>query len=469
MSRKLFAFLLRLYPPNFREEYGDEYLRLLRDRARDETGILGSGRLGFDLIVDLIASLPREYRLAHAAPVRNTAVSSDVPTFFSFDDAAPGRGPLLFGALVSLITLMSFPILANHFGNLQPPHGWNYAPAGMYEEDGSDRRPLSSGRQQATVKPQQSAAPQTRDEGIQTKDEPFDAATRHRIVTNLIASLKQHYDDRAVAEKAATALRVHEQNGDYNRVSSAADFAQVLTSDLRHATDDNDLEIVFTRRMIPDRPRASMPQPPPAYAAEMQRLNCTFEKVEILPHNIGYVKLNSFPHSSVCQETATAALAKVNNADAVIVDLRDNRGGFPGMVKLIANYLFDHPEYLYSPIDNITKESWTNSPVAGSNLIHKPIFVLTSSHTISAAEEFTFNLKMLKRAVIIGETTAGGAHAASLHAIGDNLYLGTVDVRPINPYSKHDWNQTGIEPDVKVSGAEALNKAEELAERNKRK
>ncbi|MBV9074585.1 MAG: S41 family peptidase [Acidobacteria bacterium] len=159
----------------------------------------------------------------------------------------------------------------------------------------------------------------------------------------------------------------------------------------------------------------------------------------------------------------------MNDADTVMFDLRDNRGGFPGMGKLIANYLFDHPEYLYSPIENTTRESWTNSPVAGSNLAHKPLFILTSSHTISAAEQFTFNLKMLKRATIVGETTAGGAHAATLHAIGDNLYLGTVDVRPINPYSKHDWNETGIEPDVKVSAAEALTRAVELAERDNRK
>lgn len=104
-----------------------------------------------------------------------------------------------------------------------------------------------------------------------------------------------------------------------------------------------------------------------------------------MPHNIGYVKLNSFPSPSLCHKRIIEALAKMNNADAVIFDLRDNRDGFPGMGKLIANYLFDHPEYLYSPIDNTTRESWTNSPVAGSNLMHKPVFVLTSSQTISAA------------------------------------------------------------------------------------
>jgi len=59
------------------------------------------------------------------------------------------------------------------------------------------------------------------------------------------------------------------------------------------------------------------------------------------------------------------AMAKLNDADALIFDLRDNRGGFPSMVSLIAAYLFDHPEYMYCPLENTTAESWTHSPVPG--------------------------------------------------------------------------------------------------------
>jgi C-terminal processing protease CtpA/Prc len=126
------------------------------------------------------------------------------------------------------------------------------------------------------------------------------------------------------------------------------------------------------------------------------------------------------------------------------------------MVSLIAAYLFDHPEYLYCPLEDTTAESWTHSPVPGNKLADKPVYVLTSSQTISAAEQFAYNLKMLKRATLVGETTAGRAHAADLHSIGDNFYVATLKVRAINPYSKGDWNDTGIEPDVKTSAPDAL-------------
>ena len=72
---------------------------------------------------------------------------------------------------------------------------------------------------------------------------------------------------------------------------------------------------------------------------------------------------------------------------------------------------------------------------------------------------------MLKRATLIGETTAGANHAANLHAIGDNFYVATVEVRAINPYSKSNWNDTGVEPDFKVRSLDALTAALRLVDK----
>jgi hypothetical protein len=64
MSEKLYSLLLKLYPNHFRRAYGDEALRLVLDRARDEKGFLCRLRLWLDLLVDLAISLPREYSKA---------------------------------------------------------------------------------------------------------------------------------------------------------------------------------------------------------------------------------------------------------------------------------------------------------------------------------------------------------------------------------------------------------------------
>jgi C-terminal processing protease CtpA/Prc len=201
----------------------------------------------------------------------------------------------------------------------------------------------------------------------------------------------------------------------------------------------------------------------------LERENCTFETVKILPHHIGYLKLNSFPDVSICRSTAVAAMAALNGADAVIFDLRDNHGGYPEMVMLIAAYLFDHPEYMYSPREAPTERLWTRSPVAGNRLADKPVYVLISGTTWSAAEQFSYDLKVLKRATLVGERTRGGAHAGVFYLIDDHFGMGIPEVKAVNPFSKTDWEGVGVEPDVKVMAGEALGTAMRLAAERLRK
>jgi retinol-binding protein 3 len=157
-------------------------------------------------------------------------------------------------------------------------------------------------------------------------------------------------------------------------------------------------------------------------------------------------------------------MASLNHADAIIFDLRENRGGYSTMVSLIAAFLFDHPEYMYDPRVSPTPQSWTLSPVAGNRLADKPVYVLTSASTISAAEQFCYDLKMLKRVTLVGETTHGSAHAGVFHRIDDHFGMGIPEVLPVNPFSKSDWEGTGVDPDVKVNAARALETAVKLAE-----
>src|SRR6266446_6826908 len=96
--------------------------------------------------------------------------------------------------------------------------------------------------------------------------------------------------------------------------------------------------------LLPEHPAGQTSEGFARYRKAMEQENCTFEKVEILPHNIGYLKLNSFPDPSICESTAKGVTASLNNVGAIVFDLRDNRGGSPSMVMLIAAYLFDRPE-----------------------------------------------------------------------------------------------------------------------------
>ena len=180
---------------------------------------------------------------------------------------------------------------------------------------------------------------------------------------------------------------------------------------------------------------------------------CSFEKLELHPGNVGYVKLDWFPDPASCHDIAEAVMQHLNETDAVIFDLRDCTGGYPEMVRWMAGWLFDHPVAWYNPRTTSPAESMTDSPVPGSRLADKPVFVLTSSRTFSGAEHFTYDLKQLKRATIVGETTSGASHAGPAAPL---RHIADTETKPV-------WEGVGVEPDVRVNAANALETAEKLA------
>lgn len=484
MSEKIYALLVRLYPSHFREAYGEAALQLFRDRARDEKGFFSRVRLWFDLLTDLAISVPREYHHMHGTLVAASARSrmEGGPSLFVLEDESPRPGALFLGGMLTLLALAGFSMGINHAGSYDKKLTiWSREPAShatssrpgvakpspfesswhaMLERLGISQ-PRAWRKKPADADRAMSSAAGA---GIK-----LDAAQRQLVIDGAIANLRAHYLDRDVAQKVAEALRAHEENGADNAATDGAAFADLLTRQMRDVSHDMHLLMVYSEAKIPDRKPEPAPKELARYRTAMEQVNCTFEKVEILPHNIGYLKLNSFPDPSVCESAATSAMASLNQADAIIFDLRDNTGGFPKMVALIAAYLFDHPEYCFNPREETTRQSWTASPVPGNKLADKPVYVLTSSSTFSGAEQFSYDLKMLKRATLVGETTRGGAHAGAFHRIDEHFGIGIPETKAINPFSTADWEGIGVEPDVKVKAADALETAEKLAESKLRK
>jgi hypothetical protein len=297
----------------------------------------------------------------------------------------------------------------------------------------------------------------------------LDAAERHRIVSAAAAILVKYYVDPVAAQRTAAALLSDEKRGDDNPASDGMAFAELLTKQMREVSHDIYLSMGYSAAKtppIPPHPPRPSPEELARYREVMEQSNCRFESVKILPHNIGYLKFNAFPDPSVCGATARASMASLNHVDAIIFDLRDNGGGYASMVALLAAYLFDHPAHLndfYDRGENSTEESWSLPPVPGNKLVDKPAFVLTSSATFSAAEAFSYDLRMLNRVTLVGETTSGRGHMGSPHQIDEHFTIRVPGIKVINPVSKTNWEGTGVAPDVRVNSADALQTAETLA------
>lgn len=308
--------------------------------------------------------------------------------------------------------------------------------------------------------------------GAKLDDIQLDEGTRQKTIDAISGRLTEYYVYPDVAAKMIAAIRDHEKHGDYNSMVDGNEFADALMRDLRSVSHDQHLFVGYDPFILPAGPGTSNgPHPPsPADAARFRTMlehdNCTFSKVEILNHNIGYIKFGAFPPPNICGPTAVAAMNFVAHTDALIFDLRENHGGDPNMVDFMVSYLFQEPTHindLTNRHDNETHQYWTLPWIPGPRFIDQPVYVLSSHETFSGGEEFIFDLKTQKRAIIVGETTGGGAHPVRGMPAGDHFSIGVPFGRPINPVTKGDWEGTGVEPDVKVNAADALTTAEKLA------
>jgi hypothetical protein len=298
-------------------------------------------------------------------------------------------------------------------------------------------------------------------------DPKVDVATRTRVLDAIVTKLNDLYVFPDVAKKMERALRDHQQKGAYEAAPESRAFATLLTGHLRAVSRDKHLRVEFMAMAIPaDEPSEPSAADKERMRAQLERINCGFQKVERIAGNIGYVKFNMFADAELCGAKVTEMLGSLGDVDALIFDLRENGGGHPEMVAFVASYLFSKRTRLndiYDRKENKTTQYWTKPDVPGNKLSRQPVFVLTSHQTFSAAEDFAYALKNLKRATIIGETTGGGAHPTMVTRLDDHFMLAVPHARSISPITKTDWEGTGVEPDIKTSAAQALDTAKKLA------
>jgi len=306
------------------------------------------------------------------------------------------------------------------------------------------------------------AAPADDTKSLPTVDE----SARLEIIDSAAAYMDEIYVFPDVAQKMAEHVRQKMADGDYDEITDLDEFCRTLTNDLREISHDRHLGLAA---MTPEQ-YGQYVWKDTMTEAERQRQyerlaynNFAFYKVERLKGNVGYLEFRQFHGAELAGETAIAAMKFLAHCDALIIDLRQNGGGSPSMIQLITSYFFEEPVHLnsfYIRKTDSVKQFWTSAYVDGERMTDVDIYVLTSDYTFSGAEEFTYNLKNLERATIIGETTGGGAHPIESRffanlSVGMRVPFG----RAINPISGTNWEGTGIEPDIKVPAERALDRA----------
>ncbi len=292
------------------------------------------------------------------------------------------------------------------------------------------------------------------------------AEERKLVLDSITSILERDYVFPDVAMEMNAFVKKRFNEGAYNKVTDPFAFGQILTADLQQVSNDRHLRVRFEPENIANRRNAAVSESDSIMLAQ-RRLkqarseNYGFKKVEILEGNIGYLELTAF--FGVDEEagaTAQAAMNLLSNADALIIDLRQNGGGSPQMIQLISSYLFGpnrvHLNNFYNRPQNNQTQTWTLPYVPGKRRPDMDVYVLTSSYTFSAAEEFSYNLKNLERATLVGETTGGGAHPGGTRIATYRFTIWVPDGRAINPITNTNWEGVGVKPHIEVAAKEAL-------------
>lgn len=298
---------------------------------------------------------------------------------------------------------------------------------------------------------------------------PVTKAERAAVLEAAAKQFETRYVFPDQGRRLAASLRSDARSDRFRDATEPKAFAVAVTERMRALSGDGHLGLDHS-----EKPLAADTEAEASYtAAEMERwygahLNHGFEQLRRLEGNIGYLDLRVFAPPAMAGDVAAAAMTLLAQSDSVVIDLRQNGGGDGALGLLMAAYLFDGDAQPMSgtyhrPTDKLTPSAtpgWVPGRRVGAK---KPIYLLTSKQTFSAAEAFAYDLQALKRATVIGEATGGGAHPFVYRRVAPHFVLWLAEARSVNPITGGNWQGVGVKPDVPVAAADALVKALELA------
>lgn len=306
--------------------------------------------------------------------------------------------------------------------------------------------------------------------GPNNEDLTITASTRKAVVDTLCDRVERYYVFPDRAKTVAKAIKKRYNAHEYDRITSAMEFADSLTAHMQAAVPDLHLRTHYRHEPIPVETEDGPPDPKELRRIQEfgRRMNYGFEKIERLQGNIGYLDLRGFSSDPAGQATAVSAMNFLSNTDALIVDLRRNGGGDPVMIATILTYFVKPDERLhfnsfYRRASDELAQYWTSPYVPGPRYIGKPIYVLTSNRTGSGAEEFAYDIQTHKLGTVVGAVSAGGANPGGMYRLNENFAAFIATGRAINPVTKTNWEGVGVKPDTLTSGGQALRAAYMMA------
>ncbi|MBK9096559.1 MAG: S41 family peptidase [bacterium] len=299
---------------------------------------------------------------------------------------------------------------------------------------------------------------------VQIHAQTLTSAEKVKILTDVIQKIEKIYPFPEISEKIIGGLNKQISDRYYDGINSPIDFATQVTNNLETFSSDKHLDLIYNpglaKALLEETSNSS------DYTEEEAKTeiwnNYGFKELKILDGNVGYLNLSVFFSTDYAAKVADATMNYFSNCNALIIDLRENGGGWGDMVVYLLAYFIDNKEPLVlnttqSTLDSTIYSEVVPAQVTGRKLTDIPVYVLTSQVTASAAEAFTAHLKYFnKNTVIVGRKTKGAENPVEHIAIDENFVLQIPAWKKIYSGNPLAWEGIGINPDIEVEPENAF-------------
>lgn len=263
-------------------------------------------------------------------------------------------------------------------------------------------------------------------------------------------AIRQHHFDAAEGARIAAALEAQPQSA----APTASAQAQLWTQQLRDISGDLHFRAIYA-------PGSDLPPAASNTPATATGIADATRRAD----GLGLLVLTHFPPDSASQRAAyDAAMRTLANARALIIDVRDNRGGDPASVAYVLGFLFKRPSFVsmhFLSHGKVVAESRIDAGRAGLHFDESmPIAVLTSTRTFSGGEALAYELQAYRRACVFGETTGGAANPTLLLEMPHDYAISVPWQQPVHRVTGSSWEGRGVAPDVPVAAPHARAHAE---------
>lgn len=182
------------------------------------------------------------------------------------------------------------------------------------------------------------------------------------------------------------------------------------------------------------------------YDIERDKVEVPTVEYEMLENNVGYIQITEFAEPTETQFTEAVNALQAQGMQAMIVDLRDNPGGYLSAVTEILDDILPEGITVYTEDKYGKRQNYTSDD---EHRIEIPMAVLINENSASAAEIFAGAIKDYDYGTLIGTKSFGKGIVQTVKQLKDGSAIKLTTAKYYTPNGNY-IHEVGIEPDVEL-------------------